>query len=77
MDRKTYRTRSDCTKKNARRYHYTRKKGSWKAKMPFETEQDALAFIKKYKMDKYVAYICPECNKWHIGSSALLNKVEK
>lgn len=76
MKHKCYTTRSDCNNRKIKRYHYTRKKGAWKAKKPFETEQEALDYIKKYKMDNYVAYICPTCNKWHIGSSSLLKKVE-
>ena len=39
----------------------------WKPKQKFETEQEALSFIKKHKMYKYTAYICKVCGKWHIG----------
>ena len=33
----------------------------------FETEEEASAWIKKYKMYKYTPYICKICGKLHIG----------
>ena len=59
--------RSDCNKHVIKREHYTRKNGEWKPKQKFETEQEALIFIKKHKMYKYTVYICKVCGKWHIG----------
>lgn len=59
--------RSDCNKHTIKREHYARKNGEWKPKQKFDTEQDALSFIKKHKMYKYTAYICKVCGKWHIG----------
>jgi len=59
--------RSDCNKHIIKREHYSKKNGEWKPKQKFETEQDALSFIKKHKMYKYTAYICKVCGKWHIG----------
>ena len=59
--------RSDCNKHIIKREHYARKNGEWKPKQKFETEQEALSFIKKHKMYKYTAYICKVCGKWHIG----------
>lgn len=48
--------------------HFT-KKGSkrWKAKLSFETEEDAIYYIKKHKLKDMIPYICIYCNKWHIG----------
>lgn len=79
MKNKRQTIRSDCKPRGVKRYHYTRKNGSWKPKKPFETKAEALSFIKKYKMFAYVAYLCPECNKWHIGSNKILQtlKLEK
>ena len=59
--------RSDCNKHTIKREHYTRKDGEWKPKKNFETEEEALAWIKKYKMYKYTPYICKICGNWHIG----------
>lgn len=50
-----------------KRFHYTRKKGKWKPKHPFDSCDEAERYIVKYKMKGYVAYICPYCSKWHIG----------
>jgi rubrerythrin len=50
-----------------KREHYSKKDGEWKPKQKFETESEALSFIKKHKMYKYTAYICKVCGKWHIG----------
>lgn len=56
-------------KHSNKRFHYTKKKGKWKPKHPFDNKKDADAFIEKYKMDSrgYVSYLCPYCSKWHIG----------
>ena len=59
--------RSDCNKHVIKREHYTRKNGEWKPKKKFETQEDADAWIKKYKMYKYTSYICKVCGSWHIG----------
>jgi hypothetical protein len=50
-----------------KREHYAKKDGEWKPKKKFETEKEALAFIKKHKMYKYIPYVCKVCGKWHIG----------
>ena len=50
--------------------HWTRKVHSWKAKVAYETEDDALEFLNqnpKLKVMGYVAYQCKMCNKYHIG----------
>ena len=59
--------RSDCNKHIIKREHYSRKNGEWKPKKKFDTEDDALVWIKKYKMYNYTPYVCKVCNKWHIG----------
>lgn len=59
--------RSDCNKHTIKREHYTRKDGEWKPKQKFESEHEALTFIKKHKMYKYTAYVCKVCGKYHIG----------
>ena len=59
--------RSDCNKHTIKREHYSRKNGNWKPKKPFETEEDAVSWIKKYKMYGYRPYLCKICARWHIG----------
>jgi len=59
--------RSDCNKRIIKREHYCRKNGEWKPKKKFNSEEEALSWIKKYKMYKYTAYLCKICGKWHIG----------
>lgn len=59
--------RSDCNKHIVRRWHYTRKNGKWKPKKQFNSKEDADAWINKYKMAGYNAYVCEECGSWHIG----------
>lgn len=45
-----------------------------KKKQQYETEDDALAFLKKHNLsDDFVAYLCPYCNKWHIGHRQDIN----
>jgi len=66
--------RSDCNKHIIKREHYVRKDGEWKPKQKFETELEALSFIKKHKMYKYSAYVCKVCGKWHIGMKKPKNK---
>lgn len=47
--------------------HFT-KKGSkrWKAKLKFETKEQADYYIKKHNL-KMMSYLCSYCNNWHIG----------
>ena len=61
------RPRSDCHKHICKREHYARKNGKWKPKKKFLSEDDAHSWIKKYKMYKYIPYVCKQCGKWHIG----------
>ena len=68
--------RSDCNKHVIKREHYSKKEGEWKPKQKFETEQEALTYIKKHKMYKYTTYICKVCGKWHIGIKIKNNNYE-
>ena len=54
-------------KEHRKRAHYNRK---GVAKQSFFSEKDALKFIRKTGLSDYSAYICPECNHWHIGRIA-------
>ena len=50
--------------------HWTRKVHSWKAKVAYETEDEACEFLKlhhKIMAAGYTAYQCNVCSKWHIG----------
>lgn len=51
--------------------HYTRKgPHGWKAKVTYETEDDAWEWLNlnpAIKSAGYVAYQCKVCQKWHIG----------
>lgn len=50
--------------------HWTRKVHSWKAKIVYETEDDAWAFLNqnpKLKTLGWHPYLCKVCSKWHIG----------
>lgn len=49
------------------RCHYTKKRGKIKPKKPYDSLQAAEEFIKKHHLVNYKAYLCPYCNKWHIG----------
>ena len=50
--------------------HWTRKKHSWKAKVAYETEDEAWEFLQqnpKLIALNYTIYLCPLCNKYHCG----------
>ena len=50
--------------------HWTRKVHSWKAKVAYETEDEACEFLKlhhKIMAAGYTEYQCKVCSKWHIG----------
>lgn len=50
--------------------HWTRKVHSWKAKVAYETEDDAWEFlnqIPKLKSLGYTCYLCKVCSRYHIG----------
>lgn len=49
--------------------HWVRKGDTWKAKVAYESEEDAWEFLNqnpKLKAAGYVAYQCKICLKWHI-----------
>ena len=49
--------------------HWTKKVHSWKAKVAYETEDDAWEFLNqnpKLKAKDPVVYRCSVCNKFHI-----------
>ena len=52
--------------------HWTRKSvNGWKAKVAYESEDEAWEFLNqnpKLKVMGYVAYRCKTCQKWHVGS---------
>ena len=66
-DQKCFNARSDCNKHIIKREHYTRKKGKIKPKKPFNSEEDAWKWIRKYHMDDYKAYRCGVCGFYHVG----------
>lgn len=50
--------------------HFTRKRRSWKAKVPYETEDAAWEWLNQNPRLialGYTAYLCKFCQKWHIG----------
>ena len=50
--------------------HWTKKVHSWKAKVAYETEDDACEFLnqnQKLKSLGYTCYLCKVCSRYHIG----------
>ena len=50
--------------------HWVRKGDTWKAKVTYESEEDAWEFlnqIPKLKESGCHPYLCKVCSKWHIG----------
>ena len=52
--------------------HWTRKQhsNSWKAKVAYESKEEAAEFLQqnpKLKALNYRVYLCPICSKWHCG----------
>ena len=50
--------------------HWTKKVHSWKAKVAYETEDDAWEFLNqnpRLKVLGWNPYLCKVCSKWHIG----------
>lgn len=50
--------------------HWTRKGNSWKAKVAYESEDEAEEFLRlnpKLITQGYKSYVCPICSKWHVG----------
>lgn len=47
-----------------KRMHYNRKGVE---KQSFESEEMAINYIKDKRLRRYVPYLCPLCNHYHIG----------
>ena len=50
--------------------HWTRKVHSWKAKVAYETEDDAWEFLNQNPRLKdigFTCYQCKICSMWHVG----------
>ena len=50
--------------------HWTKKVHSWKAKVAYDTEDDAWEFLNQNQRLKALGwhpYLCNVCSKWHIG----------
>lgn len=48
--------------------HWTKtKKGNWKQKEQYESEQEAQRWLRHHKLTDMISYLCPICNKWHNG----------
>ena len=50
--------------------HWTKKVHSWKAKVAYDTEDDAWEFLNQNPRLKELCwhpYLCKVCSKWHIG----------
>lgn len=50
--------------------HWTRKGSSWKQKVDYDTEDEALEFLNqnpRLKAMGAVIYRCPVCNKFHVS----------
>lgn len=50
--------------------HFTRMQRLWKAKVAYESEDDAWEFLNqnpRLKSLGYTCYLCKVCSKWHIG----------
>ena len=55
--------------KSRPRQHYTSK---GKSKKAYDTEEEANRYISKHKLMGMQAYLCRQCNKYHIGHYDLL-----
>jgi hypothetical protein len=49
------------------RCHFTKKRGKWKPKIPYNSKQSAILFLEERELEGYEVYKCPVCCKWHIG----------
>lgn len=52
------------------RCHWTKKGNSYKAKKPYQTEDEAWEYLKQrpWLMARgMTVYLCRECCKWHVG----------
>jgi hypothetical protein len=72
MKKHTYRNKAPYSTLHPDPRHWTRKQhsNSWKAKVAYESEEEAAEFLQqnpKLKALNYKIYICPICSKWHCG----------
>lgn len=54
--------------------HWTRKAHSWKTKVAYATNDDALAYLNQHprlKAQGMIAYQCKVCQMWHIGHASV------
>lgn len=57
--------------------HWTRKTHSWKAKVEYQSEEEAWEWLNqnpKLCAEGYTVYQCHMCSKWHIGHRANKHK---
>lgn len=54
-------------REHRKRSHYNRR---GIAKQSFANEEAAKKYISRKRLCGYSAYLCPECNNWHIGRVA-------
>lgn len=60
--------RGDLHSDKFKHEHFTKKGHKrWKKKKSFETKEEALNYISKYRIKRIRPYQCSLCNKWHIG----------
>ena len=55
-------------REHRKRCHYN---GKGVAKIIFKSEYDATTYIRKKHLFDYRAYLCLECNHWHIGRKCI------
>ena len=70
MKRHAYRNKTPYSTLHPDARHWTRKGNSWKQKVGYDTEEEAVEFLQqnpKLKALNYKIYICPICSKWHCG----------
>ena len=70
MKRHAYRNKTPYSTLHPDARHWTRKGSSWKQKVGYESEEEAVEFLQqnpKLKALNYKIYICPICSKWHCG----------
>lgn len=52
------------------REHWNKKHGRLrKAKIAYETKEEAEEFLAKYRLKGFTVYLCHYCHKYHIGHS--------
>lgn len=60
------------------RCHWNKQHGKKRrAKRAFETEQEAIEYMEyRHLENRYTAYQCPICNKWHIGHNIIHHEIQ-